>query len=48
MKALAAWLARHPWIFVVLAFAALIGAWAVSIVLARHHAPQEIEVPRER
>ena len=48
MKSLVAFLARNPWIFVVLAFAALIGGWAVSITLAKRHAPEEIEVPRER
>ena len=48
MKALAAFLARHPWIYVVLAFAILIGAWSVFIVLAHQHAPEQIEVPRER
>ena len=48
MKALAAFLARNPWIFVVLAFALLIGAWTALITLAHQHAPQQIEVPRER
>jgi len=48
MKALVAFLARNPWIFVVLAFALLIGAWSVLITLAHQHAPQEIEVERHR
>jgi len=48
MKALVAFLARNPWIFVVLAFALLIGAWSALITIANKHAPREIEVPRER
>jgi len=48
MKSLVAFLARNPWIFVVLAFAALIAAWSAFITLAHQHAPQQIEVPRER
>ena len=43
MKALAAFLSRHPWIYVVLAFAVLIGAWSAFITLAAKHAPQQIE-----
>ncbi len=43
MKALAAFLSRHPWIFVVLAFAVLIAAWSTLITLAAKHAPQPIE-----
>jgi hypothetical protein len=35
---------RHPWIFVVLAFALLIGAWTTLITVAAKHAPQAIEV----
>lgn len=47
MKALVAFLNRHPWIYVVLAFSLLIGAWTTFIVLASKHAPQQIEVKRE-
>jgi hypothetical protein len=39
-------LARHPWLFVVLAFALLIGAWTTLITVATKHAPQVIEVPK--
>lgn len=35
---------RHPWIYVVLAFAALIAAWTSIIVISQKHRPQEIEV----
>lgn len=35
---------RHPWIFVVLAFLLLIGAWSALIAVAVKHAPQQIEV----
>lgn len=48
MKALAAFLARNPWIFVVLAFALLIGAWSALISLAVKHTPQKIEVRKDR
>ncbi|MEI8039651.1 MAG: hypothetical protein WCJ14_14800 [Verrucomicrobiota bacterium] len=43
MKALAAFLSRHPWIYVVLAFSLLIGAWSTFISLAAKHGPQQIE-----
>jgi len=43
MKSLAAFLARHPWIYVILAFAVLIGAWSTLIALATQHTPQQIE-----
>ena len=36
---------RHPWIYVVLAFALLIAGWTTIILLANKHRPQEIEVP---
>ncbi len=48
MKSLAAFLARNPWIFVVLAFALLIGAWSTLISLAVKHTPQKIEVRKDR
>lgn len=35
---------RHPWIFVALAFALLIGAWSALITVAVKHAPQQVEV----
>jgi len=35
---------RHPWLFVVFAFALLIGAWTTLISVAAKHAPQVIEV----
>jgi hypothetical protein len=44
MKALIAYLNRHPWIYVLLAFALLIGAWSALISLAVKHKPQTIEV----
>lgn len=39
-----AFLIRHPWIFVVLAFALLISAWCALITLAVKHAPQQVEL----
>lgn len=47
MKAVAAFLNRNPWIYVVLAFALLIGAWSTLISIAIKHSPQQIEVPRD-
>ena len=35
---------RHPWIYVVLAFGLLIGAWTTIILISSKHRPQEIEV----
>lgn len=47
MQALVAFLSRHPWIYVVLAFAVLIGAWATLITLAANHAPPPIELKND-
>ena len=33
---------RHPWIFVVLAFGLLLGAWTSIIVLAVKHGPEKV------
>ena len=44
MKLLASFLSRHPWIYVVLAFALLIGAWSTLISIAMKHTPPRIEV----
>lgn len=40
-------IAKHPWIYVVLAFLLLIGAWTTLITLAVKHAPQQVEVPTQ-
>lgn len=47
MKSLIAFLNRHPWIYVVLAFALLIGAWTTLISIAARYSPQQIEVRKE-
>ena len=47
MKALAAFVSRNPWIYVVLAFILLIGAWSTLISIAVKHSPQTIEVKKE-
>ena len=44
MKPITAFLSRNPWIYVVLAFALLIGAWSTLITLASKYTPQTIEV----
>jgi hypothetical protein len=41
-------LIRHPWLFVFLAFAILIGAWSTLITIAAKHAPQVIDAPVKR
>ena len=33
---------RHPWIFVVLAFALVIGAWATVITIANKNRPAKV------
>ncbi len=38
-------LVRHPWIFVFLAFALLLGAWSALITIAVKHAPEQVEAP---
>ncbi|BCX50054.1 hypothetical protein HAHE_39620 [Haloferula helveola] len=35
---------KHAWLFVVLAFALLLGAWSALITIAVKHAPETIEV----
>lgn len=39
-------LIRHPWLFVLLAFALLLGAWSTLITVAVKNAPQQVEVKR--
>lgn len=39
---------KHPWIFVVLAFLLLIGAWSALITIAVKHAPEKIEVHADK
>ncbi len=48
MKRLSSFANRNPWIYVVLAFALLIGAWSALITIAAKHTPQVIEVKRGR
>ena len=44
MKAIFRFVARRPWIHVVLAFVLLIGAWLTLILVAAHHPTPEFEV----
>lgn len=46
MKAIISFLNRHPWIYVVLAFAVLIAAWSALISIAVKNKPQTIEVKK--
>lgn len=47
MKPVAAFLSRNPWIYVVLAFAVLLGAWSTLISVAVKYTPQQIEVRKD-
>lgn len=44
MKSIAAFCSRHPWLYVVMAFALLIGAWSALINVAIKHTPQQVEI----
>ncbi|MGD7653291.1 MAG: hypothetical protein ACQCXQ_08765 [Verrucomicrobiales bacterium] len=44
MKSIITFLNRHPWIYVVLAFALLIAAWSTLITIAVKHPAEHIEV----
>jgi hypothetical protein len=44
MKALFQFVARNPWLYVVLAFVVLIGAWLTLILIAAKNPPREFEV----
>jgi hypothetical protein len=46
MKSITAFIARHPWLYIVLAFVLLVAAWSALISVAVKHSPQQIEVRR--
>jgi hypothetical protein len=46
MKTVSAFVSRHPWIYIVLAFVVLITAWSTLISIAVKFTPQRIEVSR--
>lgn len=46
MNKILAFLNRHPWIYVVLAFAVLIAAWAILITLSVEFSPKQIEIQK--
>lgn len=46
MKPLSEFLSRHPWIYVVMAFVLLIGAWSTLISIAAKYSPQVIELKK--
>ncbi len=35
---------KNLWLWVLLAFLILIGAWTALIIIAKHHQPQKIEL----
>jgi hypothetical protein len=37
--------AKRPWLLVIFAFVALIGAWTVLIIIAEWNKPEEIALP---
>lgn len=39
---------RHPWIYVVMAFALLISAWSALITLAVKNSPERIEIMQKK
>lgn len=44
MKSISSCLARHPWLYIVLAFLVLITAWSTLITVAIKHSPQTIQI----
>jgi hypothetical protein len=46
MKAIAQFIYRNPWVYIVLAFLLLFGAWSLLISIAVKNTPQQIEVKR--
>jgi hypothetical protein len=44
MKTIVAFVSRHPWLYVVLAFIVLLAAWSTLISVAVKYAPQQVEV----
>lgn len=46
MKAIAQFINRIPWVYIVLAFIVLLAAWSTLISIAVKYSPQQIEVKR--
>lgn len=46
MKSITAFISRHPWLYIVLAFVLLLTAWSALISIAIKFSPQQIEVKR--
>ncbi|MEX1115513.1 MAG: hypothetical protein WEB53_09695 [Akkermansiaceae bacterium] len=46
MKSINAFVARNPWLYIVLAFVLLVAAWSALISVAVKHSPQQIEIRR--
>ena len=44
MKSINAFISRNPWLYVVLAFVLLLGAWSALISVAVKISPQQVEV----
>lgn len=38
-------LSRNPWVYVVLAFVLLLGAWSTLITVAVKNSPEKLELP---
>jgi hypothetical protein len=47
MKAIGSFIYHNPWIYIVMAFLLLIGAWSALITIAVKHTPQQVEVKVE-
>ncbi|MEI6605884.1 MAG: hypothetical protein WCP35_11275 [Verrucomicrobiota bacterium] len=48
MKSVFHFIARHPWLYVVLAFILLIASWVVLILVAARHPNPEFKATMER
>lgn len=48
MKLIFAFVSRNPWVFVVLAFLLLIGAWATLISIVVKNPQEQIEVEKHQ
>jgi len=44
MKSISAFVSRNPWLYVLLAFVLLLGAWSALISVAVKISPQQVEV----
>lgn len=46
MKTIQSFIARNPWIYIVLAFVLLLAAWSTLITVAMKYSPQMVEISK--